>query len=40
MQAVTIPTGISTGEIIVLEIVFVIVRKDAPKKKKNGTNNL
>jgi len=40
MQAVTIPTGISTGEIIVLEIVSAVVRKDAPNRNEHGTNIL
>ncbi len=34
------PTGISTGEIIVLEIVSAIVRNDAPSRKEQGTNIL
>ena len=40
MQAVTIPTGISTGEIIVLDIVSAVVRKDAPNRNEHGTSIL
>jgi hypothetical protein len=36
MEAVTIPTGISIGEKIVLDKVSVAVRKEAPRRKEQG----
>ena len=36
IEAVIIPTGISTGEIIVLETVSAAVKNVAPKRKEHG----
>ena len=37
MAAVIIPTGISTGEITVRDMVSAAVRKDAPNRNEQGT---